>query len=431
MSDYRAVAAFTATLQNLLQDAVSAVPGATVRAGRPDRDLGQGTPAGLINIFLYQAHSNPNFRNAELPVRRADGSLIRRPQLALDLHYLLSFYGDDTKQIPHLLLGLAASALHAHPYPDPAFMPKPELHPVDPSLDLGRSGLIDQAHLLRVIPLTMSHDELSKLWSIFFQVPYTLSIAYRCSVILIEPDLMPQQPALPVRGSRVGAVFPTLPPHLDEATPQVLPYRAGAVLTVRGSRLFGDMVALFGDLESPLDTVDARTARVRLPVGLVSGVNTVRVAHQGADRRPAMASNPVAFVLQPRLTAPPEVVAAPPAPGPHDSDERIPTLVLRLEPDVTPGQRLRVLLNGIAELTEEEEAAAEGAAAGGPLPSYVLTAAGLREPVSVVRQPISEVVAGTYLVRVEVDGVASPLEVETDAESPRFGRYNAPQVVIR
>ena len=37
----------------------------------------------------------------------------------------------------------------------------------------------------------MNLEELSKLWSVFFQTPYALSIAYQASVVLIEPDLEP------------------------------------------------------------------------------------------------------------------------------------------------------------------------------------------------------------------------------------------------
>ena len=79
--------------------------------------------SGLINVFLYKTEPNPIWRNEELPWRRSDGTVIRRPQLAIDLYYLLSFYGDDEKQIPNLLLGAALAALHAEPHPHPDHVP--------------------------------------------------------------------------------------------------------------------------------------------------------------------------------------------------------------------------------------------------------------------------------------------------------------------
>ncbi len=53
-------------------------------------------PAVGVNIFLYQVSPNVAWRNADLPTPRADNSLLHRPQAALDLNYLLTFYGEDT-----------------------------------------------------------------------------------------------------------------------------------------------------------------------------------------------------------------------------------------------------------------------------------------------------------------------------------------------
>ncbi len=116
MSNALAIATVTATLQQLLQTALpasSGVSGALVKNVRPD-DQGN-LPAVGVNIFLYQVSPNPAWRNADLPTRRADNTLLRRPQAALDLHYLLTFYGEDATLDQQRLLGATALYLHANP----------------------------------------------------------------------------------------------------------------------------------------------------------------------------------------------------------------------------------------------------------------------------------------------------------------------------
>src|SRR5215217_2098566 len=100
MSNYLAIATVTATLRRNLQAAIDVdVPGSTVGTGRPD-GTDNGVPNNGVNLFLYQVTPNLSWRNADLPTRDSDGSLERRPQVALDLHYLLSFHGDEAKLEP-------------------------------------------------------------------------------------------------------------------------------------------------------------------------------------------------------------------------------------------------------------------------------------------------------------------------------------------
>ena len=108
MSNHLAVATVTGTLRTVITDAVAAVPGAAVTMQRPD---GAAANQGAgINIFLYQVTPNAAYRNADLPTRRSDGELLQRPQAALVLHYLLSFFGDDGKLEPQRLLGAAPAS---------------------------------------------------------------------------------------------------------------------------------------------------------------------------------------------------------------------------------------------------------------------------------------------------------------------------------
>ena len=72
-------------------------------------------PTTGVNVFLYQVTPNAAWRNADLPTRRANGDLIQRPQAALDLHYLLTFYGDESLLQPQRVLGSVVRTLHCGP----------------------------------------------------------------------------------------------------------------------------------------------------------------------------------------------------------------------------------------------------------------------------------------------------------------------------
>jgi hypothetical protein len=205
MSNYLAVATVTAVLRDVLQEAAgTAVPGATVTTCRPEavNDGGQNKP--VVNIFLYGVTPNAALRNADLPTRNADGGLVRYPQAALDLHYLLSFYGAESELVPQRLLGRAISALHAQPLLSPdkiRSVIKVSHKTKGQSGYIGESNLDEQIEPVRFSPLSLNLEELSKLWSVFFQVPYALSVAYEAGVVLIEP----------------GATPPPRPPKIVEA----------------------------------------------------------------------------------------------------------------------------------------------------------------------------------------------------------------------
>jgi hypothetical protein len=77
----------------------------------PDAPTGIAIPG--INVFLYQISPNAALRNQDLPTRTHDNKLLRKPQAAVDLHYLLTFYGDYSTLEPQRLLGAATLALHA------------------------------------------------------------------------------------------------------------------------------------------------------------------------------------------------------------------------------------------------------------------------------------------------------------------------------
>jgi hypothetical protein len=185
MSNFLAIATVTATLRQLLQAEVGAdVPGAKVTTLRPDRLENTAQDPG-VNIYLYLVTPNAAWRNADLPGRNPDGGLTQRPQAALDLHYLITAYGDEGHLYPQRLLGSAVSVLHCRPVLTREAIRRMVEDPPE-GTDLGDSDLAEQVELVKLTPVPMGLEELHNLWFGFFQAPYFLSMVYQASLVLIE-----------------------------------------------------------------------------------------------------------------------------------------------------------------------------------------------------------------------------------------------------
>lgn len=205
MSGFQAPAAVTAALRQRLLDVVlHDVPTATVTSLRPaDPGVG-GIPSIGVNLFLFAAHISATQRNLDLPGRRSGGGLVQRPVVPLDLDYLVSFYGDENG-VAHQLLGVVMRSLYVRPVLTPAMIAAVET----PASGL-HSRLADQAERVRLTPLPLPLEEMSKLWSVFFQTSYALSVAFRAGPVLVEAEL-DTAGAPPVTESAGIAVAPRVP----------------------------------------------------------------------------------------------------------------------------------------------------------------------------------------------------------------------------
>ena len=283
MSNARAIATVTATLRHSLQNAINAdLPGATVTSVRPD-GAGSGIPPVGVNIFLYQISPNAALRNADLPSRSQDGTLVQRPRAALDLHYLFSFYGDEAKLEPQQLAGAVARTLHERAILTRKMITA-ALAPAGAFNFLNPSDLADETETVRLTPLSLSLEEMAKLWSVFFQTSYALSVAYQASVVLIESSDMLRTP-LPVR-ERTLTVLPFRAPRIDDVISELgagLPILAGSSITVRGQQLRGEVTRLrvaSGEITPALDKLRDEEITVPLLAGLRAGVNSVQVVQK-------------------------------------------------------------------------------------------------------------------------------------------------------
>ena len=260
MSNHLAIATVTTGLVRYLQGVVGAdVGNAVVTAVRPNGP-NSGVPEVGVNIFLYQATPNVAWRNHDLPTRRPDGSLSQRPQIALDLHYLLTFYGDETLLEPQRILGSAIRALHARPV-----LTRQEIRSaVAATAFLAGSDLADEIETVKFTPQPLSLEELSKLWSVLFQTSYTLSMTYDASVVLItaESQLALAQPVLTPVIQVSPHVAPPAPAAPDTMAGLQLWLRSDAGITYDGEARISEWSDQSGGARHAVQPAEARRPRL-------------------------------------------------------------------------------------------------------------------------------------------------------------------------
>lgn len=406
MSNYLAIATVTAGIRQLIRDAVeSAVSGATITVARPDAPA-NGTPDPRVNIFLYQIAPNPTWRNADLPSYRSDGTPVGRPTAAIDLFYLFSFYGEESRLEPQVLLGSTVSRLHARPILTHDTIR--QAIAADTGTLLQDSNLAEQIESIRLSPIGMNLEELSKLWSIFFQTPYALSVAYQCSAVFVEADVTPR-PALPVRVANLRAI-PFGHPTIDRVVPAggaAEPITSQSTIALQGSGFAGENAQMtigensFAPTSMVEDeaTLDLSTVQPRL---LRPGVQGIRISYSvtmddATVIERVIESNLAAFVLSPEITRIQILNQSGTGDAPRSAD-----IELRIRPHVGKRQRVTLLMNEF------------NAPSNRPPHSYAFEAPSRDLPdepesANTITVPISGVQAGRYVTRVRIDGAESPL----------------------
>lgn len=425
MSNPLSVAMVTSALGRVLGEALAAappggVPSAGVTTLRPDMLAGTDGEARGINVFLYQVVPNGSWGTADLPTRRADGSLLTRPQQALDLHYLLTFSGDETDLEPQRMLGVAVSTLAARPLLSRELVGTAIQHAIDedPTSWEQFSDLADQIDIVRFSMMPLSLEELSKLWSTFFQAPYRLSVTYQATVVLLDSAVTPQ-PALPVR-SRGIDVFPFRAPSITRVVADSAPsdpVLPGTVLRIEGRQLpggFRTRVRVGGvEADVPAAQVSATRLTVQLPTGVAAGLQGVQVLHPRIAGEPPQERDGAESNVAPVTVRPVVDGAVTTAPGDVAGTVEITAPV---DPPVGLRQRVVLLLNEHHPPTDRAARAYTFAA-----PPVDPIGPPTRTEVTV---PATGVEPADYLLRVLVDGAESVLTAGPD------GRYDLPRVTI-
>lgn len=416
MSNFRSVAVVTATLEHILQDAVNqAVSQGDVRIGAPTAKLAEENKP-LVNLCLYRVVPNAAHSNNHLATRDGAGESRARTRLALDLHYLLSFYGNPANFEPERLYGACALALGAVPSLSVAAIETASTDSANsPALD--HADLAAEGRALRIGREQPSLEDWSKLWSVFFQVPYTLSSACVVENVWIETQDLPGG-AVPVSSPEVHAA-PMGPLVIETAGPA--PRQMGAVAWGGTLYLSGRGIARIGnglwidDAAQPIDEDWVTGGNLALPMqpvlfgGATPRIGAHRLQVVAAPADPATPahlrrrSNLVAVVIAPSVTA----IAAGPGAG---------EVSVTVDPPLQDSQAARLLLNGTGGASPASAAIAAATPAAFPASSLTFDCGTLG--------------AGDYLARLDVDGYASPPEIETDPNQPNFGQITGPLVTL-
>jgi len=413
MSNYLAIATVTTALQQIIQVEVSRdVPGIQVTTTRP------GNPASSIagpsiNIFLYQATPNPAWRNADLRTGRPKGELIKHAQAGLDLHYLFTFYGDEKTLEPQHLMGSTIRTLVDCPLLTQSMIENSLVNAKTPILE--ESDLADQVQKIRFIPSTMTTDELTRIWSILFQTPYALSFPYQATAVLIQGERSGKL-ALPVRTTEASIMLARPVIENIEHCPLNDDKRMINTITLDSQIIIqgwdfagkGDAKVQIGRARMTPSSIEndavslsfaalSSEERDQLRAG-VSGIQLLRISGTAGDgaAEVTVESNAFPFELCPQVI--------------HGGEIRLEILesdsvsqkisgivIVPLDVVIAPRQRVFLLLNSTSNRTSD---------------SYIFRAERHRRLAREIHFPIQNIQAGEYLLRVQVDGAASPLEVD-------------------
>jgi hypothetical protein len=127
-------------------------------------------PDSGLSLFLYKISENPTLKNQDFTTERYINPVrLRNPPLALDLFYLIIPFGNsETRQI---ILEKVMQLFHDFPILDKSLL----------SDDLANSENNEIKILLNEITI----DDVNKIWSLFPNKPYRLSISYMITPLLI------------------------------------------------------------------------------------------------------------------------------------------------------------------------------------------------------------------------------------------------------
>lgn len=312
MSNSLAIATVTGALAARVQGLLNAagLTGFQVVAGHP-----RNTPASGVYITLYHMTPNAALRNLDLPTRRSDSGTSRRPVLALNLRYLFSFVGDTDQFEAERLAGTILSDLHARPVLGPDEITA-YLGTLASGHALRPSDLASQPERIKLTPVSLDSEELSRVWGLFNQNLFALSMAWEATAVMLDGTIEPA-PALPVADALLS-VRPVVPPRISRVYEDVSRQPVidtTQTLVIEGNGLLGERThVVLGASRVQVSVADLVDGALRLAIGTLAGlrpgVQAVAIEHSvslpgaaGDGFRPAGTSNAVAVMVRPVIGA--------------------------------------------------------------------------------------------------------------------------------
>jgi hypothetical protein len=430
MSNALAIGAVTAVIRSLLENgliqqgiasSLGEVPRITAQAPELDNGSSGAQSRDRLNLFFCQATTNPGWRNVGMPTRNHDGDRVNTDPLALDLHYLLTAYSQETFHA-EIMLGYAMQLLHETPV-----LPRDTIRnalrslsgsnrPADRSI--ATADLADQIEQIKISAQPTNSEELSRFWSAL-QTPYRPSASYQVSVVLLEMNRS-RKTALPVQQRNVY-VTPFQQPiveSIESTDGATQPITLDTTLLIKGQKLAANATRIkIGNTSVSLLAETINDRQITLSIAnletntlnaLRSGIQTLQVIHDlmlgtPGDPHRGFESNITAFILRPQIL--------------RDANQNYQislantstgfTMSLSLRPIVGLDQRVLLLLNHVN---------------GTNAYSFEALARSLDEASVSFNIPRS-VRSGRYLVRVQVDGAESLLDIDRNPNSATYLQF--------
>jgi hypothetical protein len=421
MSNALSIVAVTAVLKDLLEnglvnDSITASVGDVLVTALPPDLIKVGTDErSQLNFFLYHVTQNRNvdwvsqeFRSKHSRVNKTQRSL--NPPLALDLHYLLTAYGAKDFQA-ELLLGYAMQLLHTTTVITSELIE----NALKNASTSNTTSLISQALAgvsipklaqqigqIKLSPEFLSMEDNSKIWS-SLQTHYRPSASYLVSMVLIDSHELNQP-----EGGYTEWSEPTIEQVTTPTQTQSLIF-AGSTVIIRGKHLRGDITRIrLGNREKLLVPEDIKETQIslKLPDDLSAGMQAIQVVHLtmgNGGHRENFTSNVAALIIHPKISVSLHQVVD------SGADLRSGEITVKFHPKLGKTQRVVLLLNEISNLNNLAQ-------------SIVVPSP--HEDTDVMNIVVNNIKPGNYLIRVQVDGVASQLEMN------QTGEYHSPQVTI-
>jgi hypothetical protein len=421
MSNALSIVAVTAVLKDLLEnglvsDSITASVGDVLVTALPPDLIKVGTDErSQLNFFLYHVTQNRNvdwvsqeFRSKHSRVNKTQRSV--NPPLALDLHYLLTAYGAKDFQA-ELLLGYAMQLLHTTTVITSDLIENALKNATTSNTTslisqalagVSISKLAEQIGQIKLSPEFLSMEDNSKIWSAL-QTHYRPSASYLASMVLIDSH--------EINYSESGNTGLWSEPNIEQVTAltQKQPIIfAGSNVIIRGKCLRGDITRIrLNKSEKLLVPEDIKETQInlKLPDDLSIGVQAIQVVHlaMGGEHIEKMTSNVAAVIVHPKISVSLHQVID------SAADLHAVEIAVKFYPQLRKTQRVVLLLNEISSPHTLAQ-------------SIVMPSP--HEDTEVMNIAVKDIKPGTYLVRVQVDGVASPLEIN------QTGEYHSPQVTI-
>ena len=420
--NYLAIATVTAALKNILQTGINNdLPGTKVTTVRPDT-LNTGVKERKINIFLYHATPSKELQTLDLNTRRPKDGITQKHAIAFDLHYLFTFYGKESNWETQKLLGLTVKTLVDYSKLSSEIIQ----NTIERDDSLRDSTLANQIQAIKFVPNTMTPEELSRIWSVLFQSPYSLSLAYQAKAVVIQGERIGKS-ALPVRSTSIylASALPTINEIQVERVSQDL----GKAITLESSLIIygeklqsNDTKVKIGNAKITPQQVEDRQIKLDLSTVLKSEINSLRAGVQSLQVIQNLNSNNesvqtieskgLPFVLCPNIVG--NIVVS----EVKENWQNLYSAYITVEVDFKVGKRQRVflLLNQVSNEQPEE--------------AYVFSAKKLEDDLNSIAFSVRNVKAGQYLVRVQIDGAESQLKIDTNPHSFTYNEYHEPKISI-